>query len=135
MPESSRKRGAAKMPSQRQLRVAELVRHAMSDMLQRAEVSDPVLDGTSVTVPEVKMSPDLKRATVFVTPLGGGAPAPVLAALTRHRRVIRGLLAKRVELKFVPDLEFAFDARFEEAERIDALLRSPEVARDLDKEN
>lgn len=131
MTQHSHRRGAAKMPSQRQLRVGELVRHAVSGMLQRAEIADPLLESVSVTVPEVRMSPDLKRATVYVTPLGGGDPRPLLDALARHRKMMRGLLARRVELKFVPDLDFAFDARFEEAQRIDELLRSPEVARDL----
>lgn len=132
MTQPSNKHRAAKGPSQRQLRVGEIVRHAVAEMLQRAEVQDPVLERVPVTVPEVRLSPDLKRATVFVTPLGGGEVGPVLAALERHRRYMRGLLARRIELKFVPELDFAYDARFEAAQRIDALLRSPEVARDLD---
>ena len=129
------RRGKARMPSQRQLRVGELVRHAISDMLQRGEIVDPVLERVSVTVPEVRMSPDLKRATVFVTPLGGREAGPVIQALSHHGKAARRLLARRVELKFVPELDFAYDARFDEAERIDRLLRSPEVARDLGEDD
>jgi ribosome-binding factor A len=127
----SQGRSTARAPSQRQLRVGEIVRHAVVQMLQRGEVQDPVLERVAVTIPEVRMTPDLRRAIVFVTPLGGGDATPVLDALGRHRRFMRGALAGRVELKFVPELEFAYDARFEKAERIDELLRSPEVARDL----
>lgn len=132
---SSHGRSASRVPSQRQLRVGEIVRHAVAEMLQRAEVQDQILEQVPVTIPEVRMTPDLKRAMVFVTPLGGGEIAPVLEALERHRRFMRGLLAKRVELKYVPELEFAYDARFEEADRIDRILRSPDVARDLDDRN
>ncbi len=130
----ARGRGAGGAPSQRQLRVGEIVRHVLAEILQRHEVRDPVLETQSVTVPEVRMTPDLKRAIVYVTPLGGGDVQQVLEALDRHKRYLRGVLAKRVTLKFVPDLEFAYDTRFEEADRIDELLRSPEVARDLDRD-
>jgi ribosome-binding factor A len=118
--------------SQRQLRVGELVRHALADMLTRGEVHDPVLDGHLVTVPEVRMSPDLRLATIYIMPLGGRDEKEVLAALDRNRRFLRGELAHRVNLKFAPDVRFRLDERFNEAERIEKLLRSPNVARDLD---
>jgi ribosome-binding factor A len=118
-------------PSQRSLRVGELIRHAMADMLARGEVHDPVLEGHLITVPEVRMSPDLRLATVYVMPLGGRDEKPVLEALERNKRFLRGEIAHRVNLKFAPDLRFRIDDRFAEAERIDKLLRSPEVSRDL----
>lgn len=123
-----------KAPSQRQLRVGEVIRHALAETLQRGEVADPDLQGLSVTVPEVRVTPDLKRAVVQVLPLGGRGGDAAVAALMRHRRFLRGALARRVELKYVPELEFALDQRFDEAERIDEILRSPEVARDLGKD-
>jgi ribosome-binding factor A len=125
-----RETGAA--PSQRQLRVAELVRHALADMLTRGEVHDPVLETHMVTVPEVQMSADLRHATIFVMPLGGRAESEVLAALDRNKRFLRGEIARRVNLKFAPDIRFRRDERFEQAERIDKLLRSPAVRRDLE---
>lgn len=123
--------GGPRAPSQRQLRVAELVRHAIAELLARGEIMDPELATMSITVPEVRMSPDLKNATVFVTPLGGGDARAAVKALERNRRFIRGQVAHKVNLKFAPDLVFRHDDRFEESARIDALLRSPEVARDL----
>lgn len=132
MSRQERKGGGA--PSQRQLRVGELVRHAVAEILQRGDLPDPVLETVAVTVPEVRMSPDLKNATVYVMPLGGTHEQEVLDALSRNRRHLRGLLAKRVELKFVPDLSFSIDERFDAAEEVDRLLRSPDVARDLDKD-
>jgi ribosome-binding factor A len=120
------------LPSQRQLRVGELVRHALADILSRGNVSDPDLDGKIVTVPEVRMTPDLKIATVYVMPLGGGDAARIVKALARNARWFRGELAKRLrDLRSMPDLRFRFDDRFEEASRIDALLHDPKVARDL----
>jgi ribosome-binding factor A len=121
-----------KQPSQRQLRVSELVRHAVSDALVRGELRDPALDGLVISVPEVRMSPDLKVADVFVMPLGGTRQETVLQALSANRRRMRGLLAKRVQLKYTPEIRFHLDTRFDEAGRIDALLRSPDVRRDLD---
>jgi len=118
--------------SQRQLRVGELVRHAVADMLARGEVHDPVLEGHLITVPEVRMTPDLRLATVYVMPLGGRDQGEVLAALERNKRYLRGEIAHRVNLKFAPDLRFRIDERFDEAERIEKLLRTPEVRRDLD---
>ncbi|ESR25867.1 30S ribosome-binding factor RbfA [Lutibaculum baratangense] len=121
-------------PSQRQLRVGELVRHALSEILQRGDIPDPVLETHPVTVPEVRMSPDLKHATAYVMPLGGSDQEAVVQALIRHRAYLRGLLAKKVEVKYMPDLRFELDPSFEEAQHIDDLLRSPKVARDLDQD-
>jgi ribosome-binding factor A len=118
--------------SQRQLRVGELVRHALAKLLTRGEVHDPVLEGHLITVPEVRMSADLRLATIYIMPLGGKDAAAVLAALERHKKFLRGEIAQRINLKFAPDIRFRIDERFEEAERIDKLLRSPPVARDLD---
>ena len=118
--------------SQRQLRVGELVRHAMAEMLTRGDVHDPVIEGHLITVPEVRMSADLRLATIYVMPLGGTDEKDVLAALERNKRYLRGEVAHRVNLKFAPDIRFRVDERFAEAERIDKLLRSPEVKRDLD---
>lgn len=116
---------SAGAPSQRQLRVGELVRHALSDILARQEVHDPDLDGLVITVPEVRMSPDLKVATALVMPLGGRSTDKALAALTRTQSRLKGLVGRRVHLKFVPELRFVLDTRFEDDDRISALLRSP----------
>src|SRR5258707_11974179 len=117
--------------SQRQLRVGELVRHAMSDLLTRGEVHDPVLEGHLITVPEVRMSADLRLATIYVMPLGGREVNDVIAALDRNKKFLRGEIARRVNLKFAPDIRFRVDERFDEAERIEKLLRTPAVQRDL----
>ena len=122
-------------PSQRALRVGELIRHALSEMLTRGDVHDPVLEGHLITVPEVRMSPDLRLATIYVMPLGGRDVKEVIAALDRNKRYLRGEIAHRVNLKFAPDLRFHADERFDEAERIDKLLRTPAVARDLKRED
>ena len=119
-------------PSQRQLRVGELVRHALSEILSRGDLPDPALNRVMITVPEVRMSPDLKIATCFVMPLGGKDPKAAIDALATNAKPLRGEIARRVELKFVPDLRFRIDTSFEEGARIDALLRSPQVQRDLD---
>jgi ribosome-binding factor A len=126
-----RDRGSAG-PSQRQLRVGELVRHALADMLSRGEVHDPVIEGHLITVPEVSMSPDLRLATIYVMPLGGKDEKVVLAALERNKKYLRGEIAHRVNLKFAPDIRFRADERFDEAERIEKILRTPEVRRDLE---
>jgi ribosome-binding factor A len=118
-------------PSQRQQRVAELVRHALADVLQRGDISDPVLATHVVTVPEVRMSPDLKLATAYIMPLGGKDERPVIEALDRHKKVLRQEVAQRVNLKFAPELRFRRDTSFDEAARIDALLRSEKVQRDV----
>jgi ribosome-binding factor A len=121
--------------SQRQLRVGELVRHAIADMLTRGEVHDPVIEEHMITVPEVKMTADLRLATIYIMPLGGRDAQAVLAALDHNRKFLRGEIARRVNLKFAPDIRFRLDERFDEAERIDKLLRSPSVRRDLDGED
>ena len=121
-------------PSQRALRVGELIRHAMSDMLTRGDVHDPVLEGHLVTVPEVRMSPDLRMATIYVMPLGGRDIKAVIEALDRNKRYLRGEIAHRVNLKFAPEIRFRVDERFDEAERIEKLLRTPEVQRDLKRD-
>jgi ribosome-binding factor A len=120
-------------PSQRQQRVAELVRHALAEVLSRGDVQDPALTRHVITVPEVRMSPDLKLATAYVMPLGGQDEGEVLAALDRNRKVLRQEVARRVNLKFAPDLRFRRDETFDEAARIDALLRSESVQRDTRK--
>ncbi len=120
--------------SQRQLRVGELVRHAMADLLTRGEVHDPVIEGHLIIVPEVRMSADLRLATVYVMPMGGRDGEQVVAAFERHKKFLRAEIAHRINLKFAPDLRFRIDERFAEAERIDKLLRSPAVKRDLDDE-
>src|ERR1700709_2918991 len=117
--------------SQRQLRVGEIVRHAVADILSQGSVHDPDLEGHIITVPEVRMSPDLKLATVYIMPLGGRDIDIVLAALERNKKFLRGETARRVNLKFAPDLRFRADERFDEAERIEKLLRTPAVQRDL----
>ena len=121
--------------SQRQLRVGEIVRHAIAEMLARGDVHDPVIETHMITVPEVRMSPDLRLATVYVMPLGGRDADTVIAAFERNKKYLRGEIAHRVNLKFAPDIRFRIDDRFAEADRIDKLLHSPDVARDLNKEN
>lgn len=120
-----------KEPSQRQLRVGEQIRHALSRVLARGELRDPALNDVSITVSEVRCSPDLKTAKVFVLPLGGRNTADVLAALRRAGAFLRGQVAREVRLKYTPGLHFLADESFEEASRIDQVLRRPEVARDL----
>jgi ribosome-binding factor A len=117
--------------SQRQLRVGELVRHILADVLARGEVHDRVIEGHLITIPEVRMTADLRLATVYAMPLGGRDADAVLAALNRNRRFLRGEIARRINLKFAPDVRFVIDDRFEEAERIEKLLRTPAVQRDL----
>ena len=123
------------MPTQRALRAGELVRHALAEIFARGEVHDPALEGNLVTVPEVRMSPDLRMATIYVMPLGGKNTADVLEALDRNKKFLRGEIAHRVNLKFAPDIRFMLDERFDEAERIDKLLRTPSVARDLGEDD
>jgi len=121
--------------SQRQLRVGELIRHAVAEMLSRGDVHDPVIEGHLITVPEVRMSPDLRMATIYVMPLGGKDVREVIEALERNKRFLRGEIAHRVNLKFAPDIRFHADERFDEAERIEKLLRTPAVQRDLKRED
>jgi ribosome-binding factor A len=118
-------------PSQRMLRVGELIRHAAAHLLARGEINDPVLEKHVVTVSRVKMSPDLKLATVYVMPLGGADEPEVLAALERHKKFLRGELGHKVNLKFAPEVRFRIDDTFDNASRIDALLNSERVRRDL----
>ena len=118
-------------PSQRMLRVAELIRHALSDLLTRGTLGDPVLETQVVTVADVRMSPDLKLATVYVMPLGGGDLKPVLHALDGHRKLLRGELAHRINMKFAPELRFKADTSFDYGQKMDALLDSPKVKGDL----
>ena len=118
--------------SQRQLRVGELVRHAIADMLTRGDVHDPVIEGHLITVPEVRMTADLRLATIYIMPLAGRDADEVVAAFERHKKFLRGEIAHHINLKFAPDIRFRIDERFAEAERIDKLLRSPAVKRDLE---
>ncbi len=120
-------------PSQRQLRVGELIRHELAAILSRGDIQDDVLASHVITVPEVRMSPDLKIATCYVMPLGGKDERPVILALAKHKKLLRQEIARRVNLKFAPDLRFLRDETFDEASRIDALLRSERVQADLRK--
>lgn len=120
---------AGKGPTQRQLRVGELIRHRLAELLARSDIHDDVLAGHMITIPEVRLSPDLRLATVYVLTLGGDVK-PVLAALDRNKRFIRAEVAQAVNLKFAPELRFRFDESFAEAARIEAILASPKVRRD-----
>ena len=122
-------------PSQRMLRVGELVRHALSALFARGEIEDEALVGAVVTVPEVRMTPDLKIANAYVMPLGGVHAEEIVEALNRHRKFIRGRVAPLIDLKFAPEIRFFVDDTFEEAGRIDALLRSDRVKRDLEDDS
>ena len=128
MPRSS----AQKSPSQRQLRVGELVRHALAEVLMRGESGVPELERVLVSIAEVRMSADLKHATVLVSPLAAGEPEKIVAVLNRSAAYLRGRIAPALrQMRSMPDLKFRLDTRFEDDRRIDELLRSPEVARDL----
>ena len=125
------KRSAAKGPSQRQLRVGELLRHTLAEVLLRGDIADPEIADLRITISQVAPSPDIRQATIFVQT----APeqmAHTIAVLNRHRKFLRGEIGRRVELKYMPELRFAADESIDTGERIDAILRSPEVARDLD---
>jgi ribosome-binding factor A len=134
MPRHQNHRDQSGGGSQRQLRVGELIRHELAEMLSRGDIHDPVIEGHMVTVPEVRMSADLRLATVYIMPLGGRDEKDVIAAFERNKRYVRGEIARRVNLKFAPEIRFRVDERFEEAERIEKLLRTPQVQRDLDGE-
>jgi ribosome-binding factor A len=125
------KKNSTSGASQRQLRVGETVRHAIAEILAQGHVHDPVLEGHLITVPEVRMSADLKLATIYVMPLGGRDTTEVIDALDHNRKFLRGEIARRVNLKFAPDIRFRVDERFDEAERIEKLLRTPAVQKDL----
>jgi ribosome-binding factor A len=125
-------RGPPKGPSQRQLRAGELMRHALVEILREGSIDDPVLAGISVTLTEVRMSPDLRNATVFVEPLGGGETAvEVVKALNRHHKYLRGRLGHAIDMKFTPALKFLHDESFDEAARMNRLFDDPRVAQDL----
>ena len=123
-----------KAPSQRQLRAGELIRHALADILLRGEVGDPKLERLGISVHEVTMSPDLRIATAYVRPLVAADNDMVVKLLASHARYIRGLLAPRIDMKFMPELRFRIDTALDYAEKIDALLKDPAVARDLKHE-
>jgi ribosome-binding factor A len=125
-------RPGAVAPSQRALRVGELIRHALAEILLRGEIHDPALEGLVVTVPEVRLTPDLRNATVFVMPLGGKGAENLVAAFERNKKYLRGEVAHRVNLRYAPELRFRLDESFDKGDRIDSLLRSPEVKRDVD---
>ncbi|WP_031235412.1 30S ribosome-binding factor RbfA [Asticcacaulis sp. AC402] len=123
-------------PNQRQLRGGELVRHALVEILREGEIHDDVLHDVSVTITEVRMSPDLRHATVFVEPLGAGVNSkvqvgPIVEALNKHSKYMRGVLGRMIDMKFTPALRFLHDESFNEAARIDALFMRPDIARDL----
>jgi ribosome-binding factor A len=118
-------------PSQRQLRVAEAMRHELANLLARGELREPALDGANLTVTRVSVSPDLRRATVFVSRLGRPDVGALLPVLNRGAPHLRGAIARALKLRLAPEIAFAADATLDQAAGIEALLRSPEVARDL----
>ena len=118
-------------PSQRQLRVGEMLRHALADVLRRGDIRDPDLNGVSITITQIKPSPDMRHATVFCEPLGGQNAKQVIAALNKHKGYLRGEMGREIAMKFTPELRFVEDVSFAEAQKIDDLLRSSRVARDL----
>jgi len=122
-------------PSQRMLRVGELVRHALSKVLQRGDVLDPIIEAAVITVPEVRMTPDLKLAKIYIMPLGGEGATEVVKALNNHHKFIRGRVSPLIGLKYAPELRFYVDNTFEEAGRINSLLRSDKVQKDLDEDD
>ena len=126
-----RKKQKSETRSQRQLKMGEMIRHALSDIFLRVEICDPELDGVILTVSEVRVSPDGRKATVYVSPLANENRQEIVKALVRHQKFLRGELALRIHLKFVPELFFELDAVFDQAEEIDRLLRSDKVVRDI----
>jgi ribosome-binding factor A len=125
-------REAPRGPSQRQLRAGELMRHALVEILREQEITDPDIAGVSITLTEVRMSPDLRNATVFVEPLGGGEQAAVVVkALNRHHKFLRGRLGHAIDMKFTPALKFLHDDTFDTAARMSRLFDDPRVAQDL----
>jgi ribosome-binding factor A len=131
---SRKKSHQAKGPTQRQLRVGELIRHKLAEMLARGEIYDDVLASHVVTITEVRMSPDLRLATAYVMPLGGKDTKTVIEALTRNSKFIRGEVGRAVDLRVAPDVRFREDETFEEVTRIDRLLHSEKVRRDVEKD-
>lgn len=124
-------RGAPAGPSQRQLRAGELMRHALVEILREEDINDEALIGVSVTITEVRMSPDLRHALCFVEPLGGGHAPEVVKALNTHAKFLRGRLGRSIDMKFTPDLKFVHDESFDEATRMSRLFDDPKVAQDL----
>ncbi len=124
---------SSKPPNQRQLRVGEEIRHVLADIFMRGECHDKDITGTPITVSEVRISPDLKNATAYVMPLGGMNIETVMTALLRNSSILRKLVSDRMKLRYAPRITFRLDNSFEEAQRIEILLNSPEVARDLEK--
>ena len=123
-------------PSQRMLRVGEQVRHALSDLLQRGEIIDPLIETTVISISEVRMSPDLKIATAFVSPLGAKDAGAVVEALNNHAKFVRGRVSHALrQMKYMPEFRFRLDTSFDNFARINELLKSPEVARDLGRED
>lgn len=123
---------AGGVPSQRQLRVGELLRHALAELFARGDLRDPDLMDAAITVVEVAASPDLKQATAYVMPLGGSDAERVMAGLSRSRKFIRGQIGRQVTLKHIPEISFELDSSFDYSERIDALLTTPHVSQDLE---
>jgi ribosome-binding factor A len=132
----SKNSSGSKGPSQRQLRVGEMVRHALTQLLQRGEVPDPLLEKTVISITEVSMSPDLKIATVFISPLGIADPQPVIKALAVNQKLIRGRITPALrQMKYMPEFRFRADTSFDNYSKIDQLLHRPEVARDLNADH
>jgi ribosome-binding factor A len=130
----SKKSAHSAAPSQRQLRIGELIRHKLAELLVRGEIHDDVIASHVITIPEVRLSPDLKLATAYVVTLGDTDTAAVIEALTRNNKFIRAEAAQTVNVKFAPDIRFRRDETFEEASRIDQLLASSKVRQDIDKD-
>lgn len=130
---SKKKSMPAKGPSQRMLRVGEMIRHKLAELLVRGEIHDDVLASHVVSITEVRISPDLKIATAYVMPLGGQDTKAVLAALEKHKKFIRAEVAHTLNLKYAPDIRFREDETFDEVSRIDQLLHSEKVRRDVEK--
>jgi len=120
-------------PTQRQLRVGEMLRHALATVLFRGDIRDPDLVGVSVTITQVKPSPDMRHATVFCEPLGGKEADKIISALNRNKAYLRGQMGHLIDIKFTPDLRFVEDTSFAEAEKIETILKSARVQQDLNK--
>jgi ribosome-binding factor A len=130
---SRKKSTSGKGPTQRMLRIGEMVRHKLAELLIRGEIHDDVLASHVISITEVRISNDLKLATAYVMPLGGKDTEKVLAALTRHKGFIRAEIAQTLDLRYAPDIRFREDETFDEVSRIDELLYSEKVRRDVEK--
>lgn len=128
-----KKTASAKAPTQRMLRIGELIRHRIAELLVRGDIHDDVIASHSITIPEVRISHDMRLATIYVMPLGGDDMKPVIDALERNKKYIRAQVAQTLNLRYAPDLRFREDQTFEEATRIDRLLDSPHVRQDIEK--